>query len=239
MAKPENCSPSLIRTLCKRKGFLLNEEQASQLAGYLSLLMQWNKRMNLVGAKHWRDTLDDLVMDSFHLYSFLHEHVFPHLPPSPVSWDLGSGAGLPGIPLRMVWRDGSYWMIESRDKRTIFLSTVLARHPLNDTHVFRGRAEQFMKGKKADLIISRAFMPWRELLDFVQGHLTWCGHIVFLSKESLKAEDSMPWEETASTSYSIGTSERWFCVFKEKNYRKEQPKNCDGDSIQTHNRMIS
>lgn len=221
MAKPENCSPSLIRTLCEKEGFLLNEEQASQLAGYLSLLMQWNKRMNLVGARHWRDALDELIMDSFHLSRFLQEHVFPHLPPSPVSWDLGSGAGLPGIPLRMVWQEGSYWMVESRDKRTIFLSTVLARHPLKNTHVFRGRAEQFMEGKKADLIVSRAFMPWKELLHFVQGHLTEGGNIVFLSREPLKAEDSMLWEETASTAYTIGKDKRWFCAFREKNGREE------------------
>lgn len=216
MARPDDCSPSLIQSLCSKEGFSLSAEQCAHLAGYLSLLMQWNKRMNLVGARHWRDALDELVMDSFHLSRFLHEHVLPLLPPAPSAWDLGSGAGLPGIPLRMVWQDGSYWMVESRDKRTIFLSTVLARHPLKDTHVFRGRAEQFMEGRKADLIVSRAFMPWKELLDFVQGHLTENGCIVFLSREPLKAEDAMPWEEVASTDYAVGKDRRWFCAFREK-----------------------
>ena len=205
----------MVRMLCRKAGFSLTEEEASQLAGYLVLLMQWNKRMNLVGARHWRDALEELILDSFHLAAFLHEHILPSLPAAPVTWDLGSGAGLPGIPLRMVWQDGSYWMVESRDKRTIFLSTVLARHPLKDTHVFRGRAEQFMEGKKADLIVSRAFMPWKELLNFVQGHLTAEGQIVFLSREELKADDTLPWENTATTRYVVNGAERYFCAFRE------------------------
>ena len=137
--------------------------------------MQWNRVMNLVGARHWRDALDDLVMDSFHLNAFLRSQVLPALPASPSCWDLGSGAGLPGIPLRILWNEGDYWMVESRDKRTIFLSTVLARSPLPGTHVFHGRAEQFMEGKKADLIVSRAFMPWKELLEFIRGISTPAG----------------------------------------------------------------
>ena len=113
MAKREECSPAVIRPLCEKAGFSLEPEQASQLAGYLELLMRWNKMMNLVGARHWRDALDELILDSFHLAAFLGGGYLPALPADPVTWDLGSGAGLPGIPLRMVWRNGSYWMVES------------------------------------------------------------------------------------------------------------------------------
>ena len=216
MARPDDCSAAVVRTLCERAGFPLSMEQASQLAGYLSLLMQWNRRMNLVGARHWRDALEELILDSFHLAGFLRERILPALPAAPVTWDLGSGAGLPGIPLRMVWQEGSYWMVESRDKRTIFLSTVLARYPLKDTRVFRGRAEQFMENKKADLIVSRAFMPWKELLNFVQGHLTPDGQIVFLSREELKEEPSLRWKETATMRYDVNGTARYFCAFTEK-----------------------
>lgn len=216
MARRDDCSPALLATLCAKAGFTLNTEQSSDLAGYLNLLMQWNRMMNLVGARHWRDALDELIMDSFHLAAFLRERILPDLPDSPVTWDLGSGAGLPGIPLRMVWNDGSYWMVESRDKRTIFLSTVLARHPLKDTHVFRGRAEQFMEGKKADLIVSRAFMPWKEMLSFVRGHLTDRGCIVFLTREELEADESLPWTPTAVMKYTAADTTRYFCAFRER-----------------------
>ncbi|WP_418764960.1 16S rRNA (guanine(527)-N(7))-methyltransferase RsmG [Mailhella sp.] len=216
MARHDDCSPAVIKTLCEKAGFPLDASQASQLVGYLDLLMRWNKMMNLVGARHWRDALDELILDSFHLAAFLRSRILPHLPGAPVTWDLGAGAGLPGIPLRIVWQDGSYWMVESRDKRTIFLSTVLARYPLKNTHVFRGRAEQFMEGKQADLIVSRAFMPWKELLSFVRGHLSEGGCIVFLTREPLNRENDLPWDMTASMRYTVGNADRYFCAFTER-----------------------
>lgn len=216
MARNDGCPPAFARTQCQRAGFDISVQQSEQLAGYLALLMQWNKAMNLVGARHWRDALENLIMDSFHLAGFLRANVLDALPPSPMAWDLGSGAGLPGIPLRMVWDDGKYWLVESRDKRTIFLSTVLARYPLKDTFVYRGRAEQFMDGKKADLIISRAFMPWQELLAFVKGHLNPGGQIVFLTKEELKDAPELPWRRTAHASYTVDKDTRHFCAFTEK-----------------------
>ena len=216
MAKPNGCTPAFLADCCRKAGFETTPEQAGQLSAYLTLLMQWNKVMNLVGARHWRDALDDLVMDSFHLNDFLRAQVLPALPASPVCWDLGSGAGLPGIPLRILWNEGDYWMVESRDKRTIFLSTVLARSPIAGTHVFHGRAEQFMEGKKADLIVSRAFMPWKELLAFIKGHLNPGGQIVFLTLEELKADEGMDWTATGHASYKIGKDTRHFCAFAQK-----------------------
>ena len=216
MAKPNGCTPAFLADCCRKVGFETTPEQAGQLSAYLTLLMQWNKVMNLVGARHWRDALDDLVMDSFHLNEFLRAQVLPALPATPVCWDLGSGAGLPGIPLRILWNEGDYWMVESRDKRTIFLSTVLARSPIAGTHVFHGRAEQFMDGKKADLIVSRAFMPWKELLNFIKGHLNPGGQIVFLTLEELKADEDMDWATTGHASYKIGKDTRHFCAFAQK-----------------------
>ena len=216
MAKPNGCTPAFLADCCRKLGFETTPEQAGQLSAYLSLLMQWNKVMNLVGARHWRDALDDLVMDSFHLDTFLRSQVLPALPASPTCWDLGSGAGLPGLPLRILWNEGDYWMVESRDKRTIFLSTVLARSPIPGTHVFHGRAEQFMEGKRADLIVSRAFMPWKELLDFIKGHLNPGGQIVFLTLEELKPDESMDWVATGHTAYKVGKDTRHFCAFAEK-----------------------
>lgn len=216
MAKPNGCTPAFVADCCRKAGFEIAPEQSGQLSAYLTLLMQWNRVMNLVGARHWRDALDDLVMDSFHLNAFLRSQVLPALPASPSCWDLGSGAGLPGIPLRILWNEGDYWMVESRDKRTIFLSTVLARSPIPGTHVFHGRAEQFMEGKKADLIVSRAFMPWKELLEFIKGHLNPGGQIVFLTLEELKADEGMDWTATGHASYKIGKDTRHFCAFAQK-----------------------
>ena len=167
--RSSSVSPYDLQDWAKRAGFELTEETLPPLAGYLGLLIQWNRVMNLVGTRTAEDTFFTLVVDSLHLGLFLREDV--EYSTAPCCWDLGSGAGLPGLPLRMIWQEGDYWMVEAREKRALFLSTVLAKYPLPGTHVFRGRAEAFMAGppaRTADLIVSRAFMPWPDRTAFAR-----------------------------------------------------------------------
>lgn len=167
-----------VQDICKKSGFSLSLPEANSLTDYLEILQKWNKAMNLVGKTKWQDILQSLVMDSLHLARFLEKSNIWKTSPVPYSvqdndeiWDLGAGAGLPGIPLRIFWEHGTYHLVESREKKSMFLNTALTRLKLPNTHVFAGRAENFMKNKKARLIITRAFMPWQELLPFVENHL--------------------------------------------------------------------
>ena len=126
--RSSSVSPCDLQDWAKRAGFELTEETLPPLAGYLGLLIQWNRVMNLVGTRTAEDTFFTLVVDSLHLGRFLREDV--EYSAAPCCWDLGSGAGLPGLPLRMIWQEGDYWMVEAREKRALFLSTVLAQYPL-------------------------------------------------------------------------------------------------------------
>lgn len=129
-AKHDDISLSALARCAREAGVTVPEAALPGLAEYLQLLCRWNKAMNLVGAHHWRDAMQRLVADSFHLATFLDG--LP-LPEDPLCWDLGSGAGLPAIPLRMAWQRGTCWLVEAREKRALFLSTVLARVPLPGT----------------------------------------------------------------------------------------------------------
>ncbi len=206
MAGRSACTAEAAAAACRAGGFGLEPAQAEALAGYLTLLMKWNAAMNLVGAATWRGALEDLVMDSFHLADFLKGFA----PAGAETWDLGAGAGLPGIPLRMVWQEGSYWLVESRQKRALFLSTVLARHPLPRTFVFRGRAEDFMRGKKADIIVSRAFMPLDRMLELTGGFLKPEGRVVFLRREP--AVFPAPWQDAGMAEYTVHGEKRFLCA---------------------------
>lgn len=189
-------------------GFSLPPAALQGLAAYLGLLMKWNKAMNLVGTASWEETLDTLVLDSFHLADFL---TSLSLPPSPVTWDLGAGAGLPGIPLRLLWRDGSYTLVEAREKRALFMRTVLAGVALRDTCVYQGRAESFFQqADQADLILSRAFMPWRDMLAFIEAPLLPSGKAVFLTLAPAPEELPAPWVLAASRVYTAGGKNRYF-----------------------------
>ncbi|MDR2076815.1 MAG: 16S rRNA (guanine(527)-N(7))-methyltransferase RsmG [Desulfovibrio sp.] len=200
-----------IRSWCAERGFPLSRTEADGLALYLSLLCKWNRVMNLVGPSDPAAVLRDLVADSLHLADFLREL---SLPEAPETWDLGAGAGLPGIPLRLLWRRGSYTLIEARDRRSAFLQTVLAVCPLPGVRVYRGRAEAFLAGHfSADLVLSRAFMPWEQVLALVSGHIAPRGCCLFLA---LTPAPPPPegWSLLAQRAYAAGANDRrHFWVF--------------------------
>lgn len=211
-SSPTSVSPvsvEAVAALCRAASCPVPETALPDLVVYLELLMRWNKAMNLVGARTWQAALNTLIADSFHLAGFLNTL---KLEPEPLVWDLGAGAGLPGIPLRMAWPRGRYWLVEAREKRALFLSTVLSRISLPGTRVFRGRAEAFFttQESKADLILSRAFLPWPEVLELVRGRLASSGAAVFLAREPAPRDLPAPWTCAAQREYVVDGASRWF-----------------------------
>jgi 16S rRNA (guanine527-N7)-methyltransferase len=166
--KPYAPAPGEVASEARRAGFSLTKAQAGLLSQYLTLLLKWNRAMNLVGRAGWPDVFRDLTADSLHLAEFL---ATLDLPEAPLTLDLGAGAGLPGIPLRAMWGAGDYVLVELREKRAVFLRQAVAELALPGVRVFHGRAEAAQPELKrlglrprADLIVSRAFMPWPKLL---------------------------------------------------------------------------
>lgn len=103
-------------------------------------------------------------------------------------------------------------MVEVREKRAVFLSTVLARIPLTRTTVFRGRAEDFFARQShgADVIVSRAFLPWEQVLSLVRPVLAPQGMIVFLASAPAPEELPAGFRLQAQQSYTIAARKRWF-----------------------------
>lgn len=180
----------------------------TQLAAFSALLLKWNRRMNLSGARG-SEELEDLFTDSFALAKFL-EALFPAAPSDFAAWDLGAGAGLPGIPLRLIWTAGEYWLVEARQKRALFLENALALLKLPQTRVFNGRAEKFFAfiNRKADCILSRAFMPQEKLLQFCAPHLAPSGVLILMSADAgpvLRPD----WKILSQSSYPTARGRRW------------------------------
>jgi 16S rRNA (guanine527-N7)-methyltransferase len=173
-----------------------------------------------VGPSDWRTIFDTLVVDSLFLADFL---AGLKLADRPLCLDFGAGAGLPGIPLRMLWQQGDYWLVELRERRAMFMKSVLGKLNLPGTNVFHGRAEEVLDRLKrngaeatADLILSRAFMPWEKLLEFIHPMLRRdpdrTGVAVILSNDPPPDAAAIPggWELGDVASYPAAGSERYF-----------------------------
>ena len=182
-------APGEVSGEAKRAGFKLGAQQAEALSRYLTLLLKWNRAMNLVGREDWPGVFRDLAADSLHLAEFLKE--LP-LPEAPLTLDLGAGAGLPGIPLRVLWPLGDYVLVELREKRAIFLTQAVGALKLPRTFVLHGRAEASLAAlpgfklarERADVVLSRAFMPWPQLLPLAAELLAPGGTLVVLANEA-------------------------------------------------------
>ncbi len=183
------------------------------MAVYLGALMRWNRSVNLVGARSWRQALDELVADSWFLAEFLDSL---DLPDHPLIYDLGAGAGLPGAPLRMLWSRGEYVMVEIRAKRSAFLQYVLGQLRLERTRAEPRRAEDVLAQRAPDAALSRAFMPWPKFLDLLAAHKV-PRAVVMASEPAPKprelAGQAHGWEVNRQTSYKAGGKRRYFWSF--------------------------
>lgn len=135
---------------------------AGCLKNYLMLLERWNKVYNLTALNRPKDMLTRHILDSLAVQSWLHgSHIL----------DVGTGAGLPGIPLAIINPDKNFSLLDSNAKKTRFLTQVCAELNLPNVNVVNCRIEQHHKPGHYSTIISRAFAS---LTDFVQHTATLC-----------------------------------------------------------------
>ena len=159
-----------LRRRLEAVGFSVTAEQAKALAQFVELLLRWNKVYNLTGVRGADEVVDRHLVESFALRSLLKgEHVA----------DVGSGGGLPGLPLAIAEPERRFTLIESRAKRVRFLRHVVAELELKNTDVAHSRAEDLHVERPFDTVLARAVAPPAELLD-VCRHLTAPGSILLL-----------------------------------------------------------
>ena len=134
---------------------------ANKLIQYLELIKKWNRVHNLTSIRVPEDMLTYHIMDSL--------AVLPLLRGARLA-DVGSGAGLPGVPIAVARPDWQVALIESSQKKAAFLQQVKIELELNNLYVYSGRAEDFLPTKKFDTVISRALCSLQKFV-ILAGHL--------------------------------------------------------------------
>ena len=152
----------------------LSSHETEAFVQYLSLLTRWQRVHRLVGSIEPQWLIENVILDSL---LFL-----PLLPPEvEVIADLGSGAGVPGIPLKIVRPDLRVTLIESRERRASFLSTVVRELGLQGCWVVAGRAEDIPGAdREYDAVVMRCAGDLTELVP-VAADLLRSGGVVIAS----------------------------------------------------------
>lgn len=149
------------------------EEIWSKLELYTLSLSRWSRRLNLVSKR------DLSIIATKHLRQALLMAPIVASLPRRVVLDLGSGSGLPAIPIKIALPDSYFILVESRRKRAHFLKEVIRSLELNRIEVINDRIENW-EGRKGgvDLVTARAVAAPDKLLDLVQTHLSPHGWIL-------------------------------------------------------------
>lgn len=128
--------------------FSVEERQFEQLLGYVSLLHKWRKTYNLTAIK------DPMGLVSIHILDSL--SILPHLVGDRFI-DVGSGAGLPGVPLAIMRPENHFALLDSNGKKTRFLFQARTQLKLTNTIEINARAEEYSPKLKFDAVLTRAF----------------------------------------------------------------------------------
>ena len=155
-------------------GIELPAKLVEQLQLYLDLLLRWNARMNLTAV---RDP-EQIVTRHFGESLFAAQALKRHIERPKTLADIGSGAGFPGIPIRLFIPELQLTLIESQDKKATFLREVIRALKLENAKVFCGRAEDW--NSKADFITLRAVEKFELVLPVAAGLVAERGFLCLL-----------------------------------------------------------
>ena len=153
-------------------GLRLDANQQGLLLQYLVLLDKWNQVYNLTAIRDLARMVDAHLLDSL--------SVIPLLSGARLL-DVGSGAGLPGIPIAVARPEWEVVLLDSNHKKSAFLRQAAADLALNNASVICERVESWTPQKKFDVIISRAFSDLAEFLSMT-GHLLAPGGVLAAMK---------------------------------------------------------
>lgn len=170
-----------LDALISKTSLTVTEQQREQLVGYVQLLDKWNKAYNLTSVRDPMEMLVKHILDSL--------VVSPHLVGERFI-DVGSGPGLPGIPLAIMHPDKEFVLIDSLGKRIRFLKQVIHDLKINNVLPVQSRVEEFDPESGFDGVLSRAFASMTDMVN-------WCQHLpkpnagVFLALKGVRPDDEI------------------------------------------------
>jgi len=188
---------SLLRQGVDELGLALPAVAVDQLANYLDLLVKWNRVYNLTAIRDEAKLVSHHVLDSL--------AVVRHLPDGNII-DVGSGAGLPGIPIAISCPGRVVALLDSNHNKGAFLKQTIAELGLATTQIVTGRVETYRPRESFKTVISRALS---DLADFVKlaGHLC-ASDGVMIAMKGLRPDEEMAqlpitWEVTQTLRLEI------------------------------------
>lgn len=162
----------------------LDEKQIRQFYNYMQLLLKWNEKINLTAITQPQEIIIKHFVDSLTISKYIKENA--------KIIDVGTGAGFPGIPLKIYRNDIEVILLDSLNKRINFLNGVINKMGLDKISAIHGRAEEFGHNKeyreKFDIATSRAVANMATLSEYLIPFVKVNGMVVAMKGSDVKQE---------------------------------------------------
>jgi 16S rRNA (guanine527-N7)-methyltransferase len=145
----------ILQRGCSALGLEFSARQYRQLTEYLDLLAKWNRAYNLTAVRRSQDMVVRHLLDSLAIAPFV---------PTGRLIDVGTGAGLPGLPLAIALPQGDFHLLDSNGKKTRFLFQVKTALGLDNMTIHHARVEAHHPDQHLDAVLSRAFASLEEMV---------------------------------------------------------------------------
>lgn len=185
MSDTNNTSLTMFLEGVRQLGLALSETQLEQFLTYRTELLDWNTRMNLTAITKPEEVLLKHFLDSLTLLPLIDKPRLRLL-------DIGTGAGFPGLPLKIARPQWSVTLLEATGKKVTFVNHVIEALLLKDVVAVHGRAEEFAHKReyraKFDVVTARAVAAIPTLLEYSAPYCHVGGLIIFPKKGELTGE---------------------------------------------------
>lgn len=168
----------------KKINIEISEEQCMQFYNYMNLLIKWNEKINLTAIIEPEDIILKHFIDSLTINK--------HIEKNSKIADIGTGAGFPGIPLKILNKENKIVLIDSLNKRINFLNDVIEKNNLTNIYTIHSRVEDIGHNvkyrNKFDIVTARAVAPLNVLLEYMLPLLKIGGRCICMKGPNVEEE---------------------------------------------------